>query len=66
MYSTMDGRLTPTAPVYEDMRTKTPLNVTSEGSMGGLSAAVGGIESEIFRYYGGISIKCCTSYLHRN
>ena len=25
MYSTIDGRLTPTAPVYEDMRTKTPL-----------------------------------------
>ena len=46
MYSTIDGRLTPTAPVYEDMRTKTPLIMTSEGSMGGLSAAVGGIESE--------------------
>ena len=46
MYSTIDGRLTPTAPVYEDMRTKTPLNVTPEGSLGGLSAAMGGIESE--------------------
>ena len=46
MYSTIDGRLTPTAPVYEDMRTKTPTNMTSEGSMGGLSAVVRGIESE--------------------
>ena len=46
MYSTIDGRLTPTAPVYEDMRTETPLNVTSEDSMEGLSAAVGGTENE--------------------
>ena len=42
MYSTIDGRLTPTAPVYEDM--KTPLNVTPEESLGGLSVAVGGTE----------------------
>ena len=33
MYSTIDGRLTPTAPVYKDMKTKTPLNVTPEGSL---------------------------------
>ena len=46
MYSTIDGRLTPTAPVYEDMRTKTLLNVTPEESLGGLSAHMGGIESE--------------------
>ena len=39
MYSTIDGRLTPTAPVYEDMRMETPLQVTPEGSQGGLSAA---------------------------
>ena len=45
MYSTIDGRLTPTAPVYEDMKTKTPLNVTPEESPGGLSAAVGGTEN---------------------
>ena len=45
MYSTIDGRLTPTAPAYEDMRTKTPLNVTPEESLGGLSAAVGGTEN---------------------
>ena len=44
MYSTIDGKLTPTAPVYEDMRIKTPLQVTSEGSQGGLSAAMGGTE----------------------
>ena len=44
MYSTIDGRLTPTAPVYEDMKTKTPLNVTPEESLRGLSVAMGGTE----------------------
>ena len=46
MYSTIDGRLTPTAPAYEDMDTETPLNMTPEESLEGLSAAVGGIEDE--------------------
>ena len=46
MYSTIDGRLTPTAPAYENMDTKTPLNMTPEESLEGLSAAVGGIEDE--------------------
>ena len=46
MYSTIDGRLTPTAPACEDMDTETPLNMTSEESLEGLSAAVGGIEDE--------------------
>ena len=46
MFSTIDGRLTPTAPAYEDMRTETPLNVTPEESLEGLSAAVGGTENE--------------------
>ena len=46
MFSTIDGRLTPTAPAYEDMRTETPLSRTPEESMEGLPAAVGGIESE--------------------
>ena len=44
MYSTTDGRLTPTAPVYEDMRMETPLHVTPKESLEGLSAAIGGIE----------------------
>ena len=44
MYSTIDGRLTPKVPAYEDMRTETPLNMTPEESVEGLSAAVGGIE----------------------
>ena len=44
MYSTIDGKLTPTAPVYENMRMETPLHVTPEESLGGLSAAMGGIE----------------------
>ena len=44
MYSTIDGRLTPTAPVYEDMRMETPLHVTPEESLEGLSAAIRGIE----------------------
>ena len=46
MYSTIDGRLTQMAPAYTDMDTETPLNVTSEESQEGLSAAVGGIEDE--------------------
>ena len=44
MYSTIDGHLTPTAPVYEDMRTDTILNVTPEESLSDLPAAVGGME----------------------
>ena len=44
MYSTIDAKLTPTMPVYEDLRTETPLNVTLEESLDGLSAAMGGIE----------------------
>ena len=44
MYSTIDEKLTPTAPVYEDMRMETPLHVTPDESLGGLSAAIGGIE----------------------
>ena len=44
MYSTIDGRLTPTAPVYKDQRMETPLHVTPEESLGGLSAAMGGTE----------------------
>ena len=46
MYSTIYGRLTPTGPAYEDMKTKTPLKVTPEESLEGLSAAVGGTENE--------------------
>ena len=46
MYSTRDGRLTPTAPTYEDMRIETSLSMTPEESLEDLSAAVGGIESE--------------------
>ena len=46
MYSTRDGRLTPTVPTYEDMRIEAPLSVTTEESLEGLSAAVGGTESE--------------------
>ena len=45
MYSTIDGRLTPTAPVYKDMRMETPLHVTPEESLGGLSAAMGNTEN---------------------
>ena len=44
MYSTIDEKLTPTAPAYEDIRTETPLHVTPEESLGGLSAAMGGVE----------------------
>ena len=40
MYSTIKGKLTPTAPRYEDMRTATPLHVTLDKSLEGLSVAV--------------------------
>ena len=46
MFSTREGRLTPTAPTYEDMRIETSLSETPEESLEGLSAAVGGTESE--------------------
>ena len=46
MYSTIDGRLTPTVPAYKHMRTETPLNMTPEESLEGLSAAVGGTEND--------------------
>ena len=46
MYSTRDGRLTPTAPMYEDMQIETSLSMTPEESLEDLSAAVGGTESE--------------------
>ena len=44
MYTTRGGRLTPTAPVYDDMRTDPTLNVTPEESLGNLPAAVEGRE----------------------
>ena len=44
MFSTREGRLTPTAPTYEDMRTVTPFHVTTAESQEGLSAAEGGVE----------------------
>ena len=49
MYSTIDGHLTPTALVYEDMRTETTLNVTTEESPSDLPTARGGIEERDIR-----------------
>ena len=46
MYSTGDGRLTPTAPIYENMTMETSLSMTPEDSMEDLSAAVEGVDSE--------------------
>ena len=46
VFSTKGGRLTPTAPAYEDMRTATPFHETPAKSQEGLSAAEGGIEIE--------------------
>ena len=46
MFSTKEGTLTPTAPTYEDMRIETSLSEAPEESLEGLSAAVGGTESE--------------------
>ena len=48
--STREGRLTPTAPSYEDMRMETSLSMTTRILfMEGLSAAIGGTESEQVR-----------------
>ena len=46
MFSTREGRLTPTAPSHEDMRMETSLSMTTEYSSLALSAAIGGTESE--------------------
>ena len=46
MFSTKEGRLTPTVPAYEDMRTATPFHGTTVESQEGLSAAEGGEEIE--------------------
>ena len=46
MFSTREGRLTPTVPACEDMRTATPFHVTTVESQEGLSAAEGGEEIE--------------------
>ena len=43
-YSTVSGHLTPTPPKHEDMRMDSTLDVTPEGSLSNLPAAVGGIE----------------------
>ena len=43
-YSTISGHLTPTPPRHEDMRMDSTLNVTPEGSLDDLPAAVGSVE----------------------
>ena len=43
-YSTMSRHLTPAQPKHEDMRMDSTLNVTPEGSLSDLLAAVGGVE----------------------
>ena len=43
-YSTVSRHLTPTQPRHDDMRMDSTLNVTPEGSLSDLPAAVGGIE----------------------
>ena len=44
LYSTIGRHLTPTAPVYDDVRVDSTLNVAPEGSLGDLPATVEGIE----------------------
>ena len=44
MFTTIGGHLTPTAPVYGDMRTDIMLNVTTKEPLSDLPAAVGGME----------------------
>ena len=43
-YSTISGHLTPTPPSHKNMRMDSTLNVTPEGSLSNLPAAVGGVE----------------------
>ena len=43
-YSTVSRHLTPTQPKHEDMRMDSTLNITPEGSLSDLPAAVGGVE----------------------
>ena len=43
-YSTVSRHLTLTQPKHEDMRKDSTLNVTPEGSLSDLPAAVGGVE----------------------
>ena len=43
-YSTVSGHLTLILPKHEDMRMDSTLDVTSEGSLSNLPAAVGGVE----------------------
>ena len=43
-YSTVSRHLMPTQPRHEDMRMDSTLNVTQEGSLSDLPAALGGIE----------------------
>ena len=43
-YSTVSGHLMPTPPKHEDMRMDSTLDVTPEGSLSDLPAAVGGVE----------------------
>ena len=43
-YSTVSRHLTPTQPRHEDMKMDSTLNVTLEGSLSDLPAAIGGLE----------------------
>ena len=43
-YSTVSGHLMPTPPRHEDMRMDSTVNVTAEGSLSDLPAAMGGVE----------------------
>ena len=43
-YSTVSRHLTPIPPKHEDMRMDSRLDVTPEGSLSNLPAAVGGVE----------------------
>ena len=43
-YSTMSGHLMPTPPKHENMRMDSMLDITPEGSLSDLPAAVGGVE----------------------
>ena len=43
-YSSISGHLMPTTPRHEDMRLDPSLNLTPEGSLGDLLAAVGNME----------------------
>ena len=61
MFTTIGGHLTPTAPVYGDMRTDITLNMSTEEPPGDLPAAVGSIQERNITQQTHDDVRCPTS-----